>query len=195
MIAVWILIAGLVLFLGCHSVRIVADDWRSAQIERFGALGWRAGYSLVAALGLALIVVGYGAARAHPVDLWLPPAAMRHITALLMLPTFVLLAATYVPGSRLKAKVRHPMMLGVKLWALSHLLTNGRVADVLLFGSFLVWAIFAFRAARRRDRAAGNPALPLHAGRDVLTSLVGIFAWIIFALWLHGPLIGVRPFG
>lgn len=191
----WILIAGLVLFIGCHSVRIVADDWRSMQIERFGPLTWRVGYSLVSALGLVLIVFGYGVTRAHPVDLWLPPAAMRHITALLMLPTFVLLAASYVPGSRLKAKVRHPMLLGVKLWAFAHLLTNGRLADVLLFGTFLVWATLAFRAARRRDRAMGNPALPLHAGRDVLTSLVGIFAWIIFALWLHGPLIGVRPFG
>ncbi|MFM2054068.1 MAG: hypothetical protein RL456_2105 [Pseudomonadota bacterium] len=191
----WMLIAGLLLFIGMHSVRIVAEDGRTAAIGRLGPMGWKGVYSVVSGLGLALIVAGYGASREQPVDLWMPPAAMRHVAALLTLPAFVLLVAAYVPGSRLKAWVRHPMLLGVKLWALAHLLANGRLADVVLFGTFLAWAVLAFRAARQRDRAAGNPPLPLHAGRDVLTSLVSIFAWIIFALWLHGPLIGVRPFG
>jgi uncharacterized membrane protein len=183
------------LFLGVHSLRIFADDWRSARIRQHGALRWKAVYALVSALGLVLVVWGYGVARANPVDLWTPPAATRHVAALLMLLSFVLLTATYVPGSRLKAKVRHPMVLGVKVWALAHLLANGRLADVVLFGSFLLWAVLSFRAARQRDRAAGNPPLSLHSGRDVITAFVGIFAWIIFALWLHGPLIGVRPFG
>ena len=190
-----ILLLGLLLFLGIHSVRIFAGDWRSAQIQVHGALKWKGFFALVSVVGLAMVVWGYGAARAVPVDLWMPPTAMRHVAALLMLLAFVLLTATYVPGSRLKAKVRHPMVLGVKVWALAHLLSNGRLADVVLFGSFLVWAVLSFRAARQRDRAAGSPALPLHSGRDVITAFVGIFAWIIFALWLHGPLIGVRPFG
>jgi uncharacterized membrane protein len=193
--AVTVLLLGLLLFLGVHSVRIFADDWRSAQIRVHGALKWKGAFALASAAGLALVVWGYGAARAAPVDLWTPPAAMRHLAALLMLLSFVLLTAAYVPGSRLKAKVRHPMVLGVKLWAFAHLLANGRLADVLLFGSFLLWAVLSFRAARQRDRSLGNPALPLHSGRDVVTAFVGIFAWIIFALWLHGPLIGVRPFG
>ncbi|WP_310463293.1 NnrU family protein [Sphaerotilus sp.] len=190
-----VLLLGLMLFLGVHSLRIFADDWRSARIRQHGALRWKAVYALVSALGLVLVVWGYGVARANPVDLWTPPAATRHVAALLMLLSFVLLTATYVPGSRLKAKVRHPMVLGVKVWALAHLLANGRLADVVLFGSFLLWAVLSFRAARQRDRAAGNPPLSLHSGRDVITAFVGIFAWIIFALWLHGPLIGVRPFG
>lgn len=190
-----ILLLGLLLFLGVHSVRIFADDWRTAQVARMGLMPWKGAYTVVSAVGLAMVVWGYGAARATPVDLWMPPTATRHIAALLMLVAFVLLTAAYVPGSRLKAKVRHPMLLGVKVWALAHLLSNGRLADVVLFGSFLVWAVLAFRAARQRDRAAGDVLLPLYAGRDVITAFVGIFAWIIFALWLHGPLIGVRPFG
>lgn len=190
-----VLILGLMLFLGCHSARIVADDWRAGQIQRLGPLGWKAVFSVLSLLGLAMVVWGYGAARVDSVDLWTPPTATRHIAALLMLLAFVLLTAAYVPGSRLKAKVRHPMVLGVKVWALAHLLANGRLADVVLFGSFLLWAVLSFRAARQRDRMAGNPPLPLYAGRDVVTAFIGIFAWIIFALWLHGPLIGVRPFG
>jgi uncharacterized membrane protein len=194
-LAVTILLLGLMLFLGAHSVRVVAEDWRTSQVQRLGALGWKGLYSVVSAVGLALVIWGYGLARAEPVDLWTPPTAMRHLAALLMLAAFVLLTATYVPGSRLKAKVRHPMLLGVKVWALAHLLSNGRLADAVLFGSFLLWAVLAFRAARQRDRAAGDLPLPLYSGRDVITAFVGIFAWIIFALWLHGPLIGVRPFG
>lgn len=190
-----VLLLGLLLFLGVHSVRIVADDWRTAQVGRMGLMRWKGVYAVVSVAGLAMVAWGYGAARAAPVDLWMPPTATRHIAALLMLIAFVLLTAAYVPGSRLKAKVRHPMLLGVKVWALAHLLSNGRLADVVLFGSFLVWAVLAFRAARQRDRAAGDVPLPLYSGRDVITAFVGIFAWIIFALWLHGPLIGVRPFG
>jgi uncharacterized membrane protein len=185
----------LMLFLGCHSVRILADGWRADQIRRLGALGWKAVFSVVSLLGLAMVVWGYGAARVDSVHLWMPPIATRHIAALLMLLSFVLLTAAYVPGSRLKAKVRHPMVLGVKVWALAHLLANGRLADVVLFGSFLLWAVLSYRAARQRDRVAGHAPLPLHSGRDVITAFVGIFAWIIFTLWLHGPLIGVRPFG
>lgn len=189
------LIAGLVLFLGAHSVRIFADGWRGAQIARAGAGAWKAIYSMVSLAGFAMIVWGYGQARLAPVDLWFPPAWTRHAAALLTLPAFVLLAAAYVPGTRIKAAVGHPMVAGVKLWAFAHLLSNGRLGDVVLFGAFLAWAIADFIASRRRDRAAGTryPAGPV--SRDVLAVAIGVAAWAAFAFALHGWLIGVRPFG
>lgn len=186
---------GLLLFLGVHSVRIFADDWRSEQIRTHGELKWKGFYTVASVVGLALVVWGYGMARAAPVDLWWPPLAMRHVAALLMLLSFVLLTATYVPGSRLKAKVRHPMVLGVKVWALAHLLANGTLADVLLFGGFLVWAVLCFRAARGRDRAAGVATPPGRAGATAITVVAGAVAWAVFAFWAHGAWIGVRPFG
>ncbi len=189
------LIAGLVLFLGVHSVRIVAEPWRARQLAAWGEGRWKGLYSLVSLIGLVLIVWGYGQARTTPVDLWQPPVFTRHLASLLTLPAFVLLAAAYVPGSRLKARLGHPMVLGVKLWALAHLLANGRWADVLLFGGFLLWAVADFRAARRRDRAEGVTRAPGRASRDVLVVIVGVIAWAVFAAVLHGPLIGVKPFG
>ena len=191
----WALILGLVLFLGVHSVRIVADDWRSAQVARMGLNGWKGLYSLVSIGGLVLIAWGYGLTRTNPVDLWQPPMPMRHMASLLTLAGFVLIVAAYVPRSRIRALVGHPMLLGVALWALAHLLSNGRLADLVLFGAFLVWALVCFASARRRDRIAGT-----HRGsgaliNDLTTIVVGVVAWFVFALYLHGPLIGVRPFG
>ncbi len=141
-----------------------------------------------------LIVWGYGDARAAPVDLWSPPLWTRHLAALLMLPAFVLLAAAYVPRTRIKAAVGHPMVIGVKVWALAHLLSNGRLADVVLFGAFLAWAVLDLRAARARDRAAGTRPPAGIASRDVLAAAAGFVGWGAFAWWLHGWLIGVRPF-
>lgn len=189
------LVLGLVLFFGTHSVRIVADRWRDAQVARFGLLGWKALYSLVAIAGFVLIVWGYGSARAEPLIVFAPPLWTRHLAALLTLPAFVLLAAAYVPGTRIKAKVGHPMVLGTKIWAVAHLLANGTLADVLLFGSFLVWAILDYVASRRRDRAAGTVYVAGPVSRDVIAVVLGVAAWAAFALWLHGALIGVRPFG
>lgn len=190
-----ILILGLLVFLGAHSVRIFADPWRSARIAAMGAGAWKGLYSLVSIAGFVLIVWGYGQARAVPVELWSPPVWTRHAASLLNLVAFVLLAAAYVPRNRIRAAIGHPMVAGVKLWALAHLISNGRLADVVLFGAFLVWAVLDFRSARRRDRAAGarRPAGTL-AG-DVATLIVGAVATAVFALWLHAPLIGVRPFG
>ncbi len=117
------------------------------------------------------------------------------IAGLLMLVSFILLVATYVPGNGIKAKLRHPMVLSVKVWALAHLLSNGNLADVLLFGSFLVWAVLSFRAARGRDRAAGVVGSTGKASATIVTVLVGAVAWAVFAFWAHGVLIGVKPFG
>ncbi|HEX8886785.1 MAG TPA: NnrU family protein [Noviherbaspirillum sp.] len=189
-----ILLIGLVIFLGVHSTRIVADGWRGAQIARIGPGPWKLGYTVLSLIGFYLLLWGYGAARQTPVVLWTPPVAMRHIAGLLMLIAFVLLVATYVPRNGIKARVHHPMVLSVKLWALAHLLANGTLADVLLFGSFLVWAVLSFRAARQRDRAAGTryPAGTLTA--TLATVVVGGVAWAAFAFRLHEWLIGVRPF-
>ena len=190
-----ILIAGLLLFLGMHSLRIVADGWRSAQIARLGERQWKGLFALVSLIGFVLIVWGFGQARLSPVMVWDPPVWTRHVTALLLLPAFVLIVAGNMPGTKMKEALGHPMLLGTQLWALAHLIGNGRLAGVVLFGSFLVWAIVDFVASRRRDATAGL-AYPAGAwSRDLRAVVIGAVAWIVFGYWLHGPLIGVRPFG
>ena len=189
------LILGLIIFVGVHSVRIVANDWRTQTRLRIGALPWKGLYSLASLLGLGLMVWGFSLARQQPLQLWSPPLAMRHLASLLTLISFVLLSAAYVPGNGIKARVHHPMVLGVMVWALAHLLSNGNIAHIVLFGSLLVWAILDFSAARRRDRAAGTRYPVGTAGRTGITVAVGVGTWIAFALWLHGLLIGVRPLG
>jgi uncharacterized membrane protein len=190
-----ILILGLVLFLGIHSVRVFADGTRSAFIAQRGAGAWKGLYTVVSLIGFALLVWGYGLARQQPTVLWSPPTAMRHVAALLTLVSFVLLAAAYVPGNQIKAKLHHPMTLAVKVWAFAHLIANQTLADVLLFGGFLAWSIAVFAAARRRDRAQGITYAAGTASRTAVAVVVGLVAWVVFALWLHGWLIGVRPFG
>ena len=189
------LVLGLVLFLGVHSVRIVADGWRTQMRARMGELPWKGLYSLASILGLALIVWGYGLARQQPVVLWNPPVGMRHAASLLTLNAFVLLAAAYVPRNALKARLHHPMVLGVKVWALAHLLSNGNLADVVLFGGFLLWAVLDFRAARQRDRAQGMVYAPGTAAGTGIAVVVGAAAWAGFAFWAHAWLIGVAPMG
>jgi len=190
-----LLILGLVLFLGAHSVRIVADDWRTKRVAAMGEGPWKAVYSIVAIAGFVLIAWGYGEARTAPTVLYAPPVWTKHLAALLTWPAFVLLAASKTPGTRIKAAVGHPMVVGTKIWAFAHLISNGTLADVLLFGSFLAWAVLDYTAARRRDRRAGTTYAVGPISRDLIAVVVGTVAWIAFALWLHGPLIGVRPFG
>lgn len=190
-----LLIVGLALFLGMHSTRIVADGFRAAQVARLGVNGWKAIHSVVSIAGFVLLVYGYALARESPTVLWVPPPWMRHVTALLTIPAFVLLAAAYVPGTRIKRAVGHPMVAGVKIWAFAHLLSNGTLADALLFGAFLVWAVFDYVAARRRDRAAGTVYATGPIARDVTAVGVGLAAYVVFAFWLHAWWIGVRPFG
>jgi len=190
-----VLVAGLVLFLGLHSLRIFAGGWRDAQVARLGEKRWKGLFSLASLVGFALIVYGYGLARQSPVVLYTPPVWSRHVAALLMLPAFVLIVAGNMRGTKMKAAVGHPMVLGTKVWAFGHLLANGTLADVVLFGSFLVWAIADYASARRRDRVAGVVYPPGSGARDALAVAIGIVAWAVFGFWLHGPLIGVRPFG
>ena len=152
------LLIGLALFLGIHSLQSLAPQVRQNSLARWGPLGFKAVYAAVAVLGLYLLVQGYGQARLDPVVLWTPPRGMQHATILLMWVAMVLLVATYVPGNQIKAKLRHPMTLSVKVWALGHLLSNGNLADVLLFGGFLAWSVLVFRAARQRDRQSLHSA-------------------------------------
>lgn len=189
-----LLVLGLIVFLSAHSLRILAEDWRGAQIAKLGLGAYKGIYSVVSVLGFVLIVIGYGQARAAPLVLWDPPLWTRHVTALLMLFTFVLLVAAYVPGNRIKAMVAHPMILGVKIWAAGHLLSNGTLADLLLFGGFLVWSVLDYRAARRRDRVHGRIRTASTLASTVVTIVVGVALWAVFAMYLHGRLIGAQPF-
>jgi uncharacterized membrane protein len=193
--AVSLLIVGLVLFLGAHSVRIVAEGWRGNMIATRGEATYKGVYAVLSLSGLVLLAWGYGATRAAPVELWQPPRGMNHLAALLTLIAFVFVTAAYVPGNKIKARLKHPMLLGVKVWALAHLLSNGRLADVILFGAFLAWAVLCFAASRRRDRAHKIVYAPGRTGPTVVTVIAGTLLWAVFALYLHAWLIGVTPLG
>ena len=188
------LILGLIVFLGAHSVRIFAEDWRTRTIARIGPNPWKGVYSLISIAGFVLLVWGYGQARQAGGVLYEPPLFMRYITSLLTLVSFVLLAAAKVPGNHIKASVGHPMVAGVKLWAFAHLLSKGSLADVMLFGAFLAWAIVDFIVARRRDRSAGTRYPAGSGARTAMTVVAGAVAWAVFAFWAHLWLIGVAPF-
>jgi uncharacterized membrane protein len=189
------LILGLIVFLGVHSMRVAGEAQRTALMQRLGEGGYKGVYSLASGLGLALIVWGYSVARLSPVPLWTPMVWPRHLAMLLTLLAFILLAAAYVPGNGIKARLHHPMVLGIKSWALAHLLANHTLADLLLFGGFLVWAALSFRAARARDRAEGKVYPAGTLAMTLSTVVVGSAAWAGFALWLHRAWLGVAPMG
>jgi uncharacterized membrane protein len=187
------LVAGLLLFLGIHSVAIFAPAWRNAMAARLGDAPWKALYSLFAVVGVIMLVHGYALARAEPVVLYTPPTWTRHLAALLMLPVFPLLFAAYLPG-RIKAAVKHPMLTATKAWALSHLLANGTLADVLLFGGFLAWAVLdriavGKRAVPQKTLVAAAPSRM----NDVIAVVGGLVVYAVFAMWAHQRLIGVAP--
>ena len=186
------LLAGLALFFAVHSTRVFAEGWRSATIARIGEGPWKGIYSVVSIASFVLMVWGYGQARGQ-VPLWDPPAAMRYVTVALMLPVFVLFVAAYVPRNGIRARLHHPQALSVKLWAFAHLLSNGNLADVLLFGGFLAWAVLVFGAARKRDRAAGKVYPPGNAAMTFVCVVVGLAFYAAFMMGLHRWLIGVSP--
>ena len=196
------LILGLILFLGAHSVRIFADDWRARTIAARGEKAFKGVYTLLALLGFYLLVVGYGAARLETVALWNPPRFTKHISILLMLFSSILLVAAYIPRNHFKMRLRHPMVLSVKVWALSHLIANGNLADVLLFGAFLIWAVLNFRSARARDRAQvqlsdASEDAPLKP--NLFATLIALFGgmalWAVITFVLHAKVVGVAPMG
>lgn len=186
-----LLLLGILIFLGIHSVSILAPAWRSATAARFGEPAWKSLYSVVALLGFVLLVLGYSAARQAPVILYVPPAGLRHIALLLMLPVFPLFLATYLPG-RISRAARHPTLLAVKLWATAHLLANGMLADVLLFGTLLAWAV-ADRISMKRRVARPLPAAALAPRNDVFAVALGLVLYAVFLMGLHQMLFGVAP--
>jgi uncharacterized membrane protein len=188
-----VLILGIALFLGVHSVRIAAPGYRDVMVTRLGEGGWKGVYSLLSLVGFVLIIWGYGLTRLDPVVLWVSPEGLKHVAVLLNLVAFVLLGLFLVPSGRLKAKLGHPMVLAVKVWAFAHLLANGTLADLILFGSVLVWAIVDFASARRRQRAAGTILIAGPPRNDAMAVLVGVLLWG-FMVWRgHLWLIGVSP--
>lgn len=187
------LILGLIIFVGAHSLRIFADDWRGHMVARLGEMPWKGLNSVVSLIGFVLIVMGYGLARQAPVLLWQPPYWISHLVSLLMLIAFILLIAAYVPGNGIKAKIGHPMVVSVKIWAFSHLLANGSLADLILFGTLLIWAVLSFRAARKRDQRDGVVRPKGKLMSTLITIVVGAGAWAWFVFHGHAWLIGVRP--
>jgi uncharacterized membrane protein len=187
------LVVGLLLFLGMHSVAILAPAWRDAMAAKLGDPAWKAGYTLVAIVGFVMLVHGYGLARQDPHVLYTTPLWMRHVAALLMLPVFPLLLAAYLPG-RIKTAVKHPMLTATKAWALSHLLVNGTVADVLLFGGFLAWAVADRIAIGKRTTVRCTLAAPTSPFNDVVAVVLGLVLYLVFVRWGHAALFGVAPF-
>ena len=185
-----VLIIGLVVFLGVHCVAFAAPSLRSSAIARLGEGPWKGLYSLAAAAGFVLIVYGFYLARESPVVLYSPPGWMRYVTFLLMLPVFPLLIAAYLPG-RIKTAMKHPMLAAVKFWALAHLLSNGMLADVLLFGGFLAWAVVDRISLKRRVQAV--PAAPAGRFNDLIAVVAGLALYILFIEWAHLRLFGVAP--
>ena len=188
-----LLILGLVLFLGIHSLSIVALPARDAMAAGIGEWPFKALYGVVAIIGLVLIVQGYGQARLDPTVLYVPPEWTRHITMLLMLPAFPALLAAYLPG-RISRTLSHPMLVAVKAWALSHLLVNGTLAAVLLFGGFLAWAVVD-RISMKRRPARPNPRAPESPFNDVIAVVGGLGIYLAFVFWLHAKWIGVSIIG
>jgi uncharacterized membrane protein len=187
---IWLVI-GLVLFLGMHSVSIAAPHWRDAQVARRGEKAWKGPFALISIAGLVMLIYGYGLARQSPVVLYSPPAGLRHLAWLLMLPVFPLLFAAYLPG-RIKAAVKHPMLLATKFWAAAHLLANGTLADVLLFGGFLIWAV-ADRISMKHRVPRPVAGAPPRRFNDAVAVVAGLAVYVLIFLRLHQWLIGVSP--
>ena len=201
-----LLILGLVLFLGAHSTRIFAENWRQAALERLGDKAFKGANALVSLVGFGLLIYGFDQVRWDSPALWVPPVWVKHVAALLMLLSLVLLASAYAPRNAIKAKLHHPMVLSVKVWALAHLLANPRVADLVLFGAFLLWSVLNFRAARKRDRLAAAsaqetgeagtlPAPEVSLAATLRAVGIGVVVWAFLLSRGHVWLFGVSPLG
>ena len=183
-----ILILGLVIFLGMHSFTMMRDR-RQAAIGKLGEGGYKALYSVVSLVGIVLISIGYGEYRASGyIPVWSPPTWTAHLALLLVLFAFILFAATYLPGY-IKAKAKHPMLAAIKIWALAHLLANGDLGSIILFGSFLAWGVVARISTKRRPGSA-VVAVP-QVKYDIIAVAIGVAAYLAFVFYLHTVLIGV----
>ncbi|HZH11021.1 MAG TPA: NnrU family protein [Microvirga sp.] len=187
-----LLVLGLILFLGTHSFSMARKS-RFALLARVGEGSYKGLYSLLSLAGLVLIVIGYGQYRASGyVPVWDPPVWTRHLALLLVLIAFICIVAAYLPG-HIKRRLKHPMLAGVKIWAFAHLIANGDLGSILLFGSILAWAVAARISVKRRDVAAqhGGTAAPAGWRNDILAVVIGAAVYIAFVLWLHPLLIEV----
>jgi uncharacterized membrane protein len=187
-----LLIAGLVLFLGVHSVAMVLPALRARAIRRMGEGAWKGLYALVALAGFVLICYGFGLARQTPVILYSPPAWLRQVALVVMLPVFPLLIAAYLPG-RIKTAAKHPMLAAVKCWGLAHLLANGSLADVLLFGGFLAWAVMDRISLKRRSAPQALRTAAPGPWNDVIAVVLGLGIYALLIGWAHLRLFGVSP--
>jgi uncharacterized membrane protein len=186
------LIAGLILFLGVHSVSIVAPYWRERMLLMVGTGTWKGVYALLSAIGFVLMLVGFAHARQAPAVLYVPPGWLRYLSFALLLPVFPLLLAAYLPGA-IQTKAKHPMLAAIKLWASAHLLAIGTLPDVLLFGAFLLWAIIdriSLKSRRMATQAARSPAWRFN---DAMVIVLGLALYAGFVFRLHAILIGVSP--
>lgn len=189
-----VMILGLILFFGIHTLT-TQRDLRARFIASMGEGGYKIFYALVSLAGLALIAWGFAEYRATGwIDVWYPPKAFKHITAALMLPAVILVVASYLRG-RIYTTLKHPMLTGVKLWAAAHLLANGDLGSIILFGSFLAWAVFD-RISLKHRSDAGAPPIPVGGpGNDLIAIAVGIVAYVALAFAFHPVVIGVPVFG
>jgi uncharacterized membrane protein len=192
-----LLLIGLLLFLGVHSLSVFNHGARNRWVQQLGEKPWKGLYSVLSLAGFALLVYGYGVARAQPVVLYTPPVWTRHLALLLMVPVFVLLLASNIKTqSYIKRATKHPMLLATKIWAVAHLLSNGYLADVLLFGSFLAWAVMTRISLKRRvPPATATPAAKPSVVQDVVSVVGGLALYVWFVLQGHAWLIGVSPIG
>ena len=188
------MILGLVLFLGAHAFTTQREA-RARAIASMGGGGYKIAYALVSAAGLALIVWGFAHYRATDwIQLWTPPKALKHLNTFLMLPAVILVAAAYIRG-RIYVTLKHPMLAGVKLWAFGHLLANGDLGGIILFGSFLAWAVFD-RISLKHRADAGGPPIPVGAiSNDLIAVAVGVVAYLALAFAFHPVVIGVPVMG
>jgi uncharacterized membrane protein len=187
-----LLIAGLVLFLGVHSIAIISPSFRARSIHRMGEGAWKGLYALISLAGIVLICYGFGLARQAPVFLYSPPTWLRHVAFLIMLPVFPLFIAAYLPG-RIKTAAKHPMLAAVKFWAFAHLLANGSLADVLLFGGFLAWAVADRISVKRRATPQVLRTAPPGPWNDAIAVVLGLAIYALLIGWAHVRLFGVSP--
>ena len=185
------LLAGMAIFFGVHSVSIVAPAWRDRMVARLGEPAWKGVYAIASVVGFILMIRGYSHAKLDPTVVYEPAYWLRHLAAIVMVPVFPLLLSTYFPG-RIKAAAQHPMLAATKLWAAAHLLANGMLPDVLLFGGFLAWAIVD-RISLKHRPVRPIKALPERRFNDLVAVVAGFALYVWFIAWAHYRLFGVSP--
>ena len=184
------LLLGIVLFIGMHSISVVALPLRNSLAGK-SELGWKALYSIVSLIGIVMITRGYSEMRSAATLLYVSPGWLRHVSVLLLMPTFVLFLAPYFPG-RIKNTLKQPQLIAVMIWAVAHLLVNGTLGDVLLFGSFLVWAV-ADRQSMNSRETRPVPAAPASPYNDLIVVVIGLAVYVAFVFWLHELAFGISP--